>query len=41
MEIKHHKGYNPWKKETFNLTDQGKIFKENPDLAKQLMGQSN
>ncbi|GAA0122243.1 phage scaffolding protein [Clostridium faecium] len=34
-------GYNPWKKETFNLTDQGKIFKENPDLAKQLMGQSN
>lgn len=28
---------NPWKKDTFNLTEQGKIFKENPDLAKQLM----
>lgn len=34
-------GYNPWKKETFNLTDQGKLFKENPDLAKQLMSQVN
>ena len=33
-------GYNPWKKESFNLTDQGKIFKENPDLAKSLMSQA-
>lgn len=33
-------GYNPWKKESFNLTDQGKIYKENPDLAKQLMSQA-
>lgn len=33
-------GYNPWKKDTFNLTDQGKIFKENPDQAKQLMAQA-
>ena len=33
-------GYNPWKKESFNLTDQGKIFKENPELAKSLMGQA-
>ncbi|ACQ52965.1 phage scaffolding protein [Clostridium botulinum] len=32
-------GYNPWKKESFNLTDQGKIFKENPEQAKQLMAQ--
>lgn len=30
-------GYNPWKKDSFNLTDQGKIFKENPELARQLM----
>lgn len=33
-------GYNPWKKDSFNLTEQGKIFKENPDLAKQLMSQA-
>ncbi|NFL75524.1 scaffolding protein [Clostridium sporogenes] len=33
-------GYNPWKKENFNLTDQGKIFKENPEQAKQLMAQA-
>ncbi|MEW8955600.1 phage scaffolding protein [Clostridium sp.] len=33
-------GYNPWKKETFNLTDQGKLFKENPEHAKQLMDQA-
>ncbi len=31
---------NPWKKETFNLTDQGKIFKENPEQARQLMSQA-
>ncbi len=24
---------NPWKKETFNLTEQGKILRENPELA--------
>lgn len=28
---------NPWSKEHFNLTEQGKILKENPELAKQLM----
>jgi hypothetical protein len=33
-------GHNPWKKESFNLTDQGKIFKENPELAKSLMSQA-
>lgn len=33
-------GYNPWKKDSFNLTDQGKIFKENPEQAKQLMAQA-
>lgn len=33
-------GNNPWKKETFNLTEQGKIFKENPDEAKNLMAQA-
>ncbi len=27
---------NPWAKETFNLTEQGKIFKENPAQAKEL-----
>lgn len=27
---------NPFAKETFNATEQGKIFRENPDLAKQL-----
>lgn len=33
-------GYNPWKKDSFNLTDQGKIFKENPEQAKQLMAEA-
>lgn len=28
---------NPWRKETFNLTEQGKIFKENPAQARELM----
>lgn len=28
---------NPWKKETLNLTQQGKILKENPELAQKLM----
>jgi DNA-directed RNA polymerase alpha subunit len=27
---------NPWAKETFNLTEQGKLMRDNPDLAKQL-----
>jgi len=32
---------NPWKKgPDFSLTEQGKIFKENPDLAKQLIAAS-
>lgn len=31
---------NPWKKETYNLTEQGKILKEDPDLAKQLIAAS-
>ena len=28
---------NPWSKEHFNLTEQGRLLRENPDLAKQLM----
>jgi hypothetical protein len=28
---------NPWKKETFNLTEQAKILSENPTLAAQLL----
>lgn len=28
---------NPWSKEHFNLTEQGKLLKENPDLARQYM----
>jgi len=32
--------YNPWKKDSFNLTEQGRIFKENPDLAKKLQAQA-
>jgi hypothetical protein len=35
--VKTPAGYNPWKKETFNLTAQGKILTENPELAKTLM----
>lgn len=31
--------YNPWKKETFNLTEQARILKENPDLARKLKSQ--
>lgn len=30
---------NPWQKETFNLTEQGKLLKENPELAKQMMAE--
>jgi len=33
-------GINPWKKETFNLTMQAKILKENPELAKTLREQA-
>lgn len=29
-------GKNPWKKDTFNLTEQARIKKENPELARQL-----
>lgn len=29
-------GINPWMKETLNVTEQGKIMKENPERAKQL-----
>jgi chromosome segregation ATPase len=28
---------NPWSKEHFNLTEQGKLLKDNPELAKQFM----
>jgi TolA-binding protein len=28
---------NPWSKEHFNLTEQGRILRENPEFAKQLM----
>lgn len=31
---------NPWKKDTFNLTEQGRIFKENPDLATRLKNEA-
>ncbi|MDR2048361.1 MAG: hypothetical protein LBP69_02805 [Treponema sp.] len=31
---------NPWAKDTFNLTDQGRIFKENPALATQLKSEA-
>jgi len=32
---------NPWKKDTLNLTEQGKIVKENPTLAAQLKKAAN
>jgi gas vesicle protein len=32
---------NPWKKETWNLTEQGKLLREDPELAKQLMAAAN
>ncbi|SHE62035.1 phage scaffolding protein [Clostridium fallax] len=38
--IKVSQGYNPWKKDSFNLTEQGKIFKENPEQAKQLASEA-
>jgi hypothetical protein len=33
-------GQNPFKKETLNLTEQARLFKENPELAKQLQAQA-
>jgi vacuolar-type H+-ATPase subunit I/STV1 len=30
-------GKNPWSKDHFNLTEQGKMLRENPELARQLM----
>jgi len=35
-----YKGNNPWSKDTFNLTEQGKIIKDNPELAKVLQSQA-
>lgn len=32
---------NPFSKEHFNLTEQGKLYKENPELYKQLKAQAN
>jgi len=32
---------NPWSKEHFNLTEQGRIYRENPELAKQLKASAN
>lgn len=32
--------YNPWKKESFNLTEQGRILQDNPDLAQKLKAQA-
>lgn len=29
---------NPWSKESFNLTEQGRLLREDPELAKQLQG---
>lgn len=31
---------NPWSKEHFNLTEQGRLLRENPDLAEQLKAQA-
>lgn len=35
------KNSNPWAKETFNLTQQGRLLRENPELAKSLQAQAN
>lgn len=32
---------NPWSKEHFNLTEQGRILRENPELAQQLQASAN
>jgi hypothetical protein len=34
------KNVNPWAKDTFNLTEQGRVFKENPALAAQLKAEA-
>lgn len=31
---------NPWKKESFNLSEQGRIYKENPELANRLKAEA-
>lgn len=31
---------NPWKQDTFNLTEQGRITRDNPDLAKKLKAEA-
>ncbi len=31
---------NPWKKDSFNLTEQGRIIRDNPELARQMMAQA-
>jgi hypothetical protein len=33
-------GYNPWKKETWNLTEQSKIFRTDPERARNLARQA-
>lgn len=35
------KGKNPWSKATYNLTEQGRLLKEDPELAKQYMASAN
>jgi myosin heavy subunit len=35
-----YQGKNPFKKESFNLTEQAKLYKENPDLYKSLKAQA-
>lgn len=35
-----HTGKNPWSKESFNLTEQARIMKENPELAQKLKEQA-
>jgi hypothetical protein len=36
-----YSGPNPWRKDSFNLTEQGRIYKGNPALAKRLMKEAN
>jgi hypothetical protein len=38
--ISRPKNVNPWAKDTINLTEQGRIFKENPSLAAQLKAEA-
>lgn len=35
------RGNNPWSKEHFNLTEQGRMLKENPELAAQMQAAKN